>query len=91
LCENYHFTTIGVFLYIELFKGMELHYLPKRCGYCDRYFLLEASIFSDYCTLPVKGMGEKSAVIWAKEKVCGQSQEQPYTAGIHQGLQIVLW
>lgn len=59
LCENYHFTTIGAFLYIELFKGMELHYLPKRCGYCDRYFLLEAGIFSDYCTRPVKGMEDK--------------------------------
>lgn len=59
LCENYYFTTIGAFLYIELFKGMELHYLPKKCGYCDRYFLLEAGIFSDYCTHPVKGMEEK--------------------------------
>jgi hypothetical protein len=59
LCENYHFTTIGGFLYIELFKGMELHYLPKICGYCDRYFLLEAGIFSDYCTRPVKGMEDK--------------------------------
>ncbi len=59
LCENYHFSTIGAFLYIELFKGMELHYLPKKCGYCDRYFLLEAGIFSDYCTRPVKDMEDK--------------------------------
>lgn len=54
LCESYHFNTIGVFLYIELFKGLEQHYLPKKCGYCGKYFLLEAGIFSDYCTRPVK-------------------------------------
>lgn len=54
LCESYHFSTIGAFLYIELFKGMEQHYLPIKCGYCGKYFLLEAGIFSDYCTRPVK-------------------------------------
>lgn len=59
LCESYHFDTIGAFLYIELFKGLELHFLPKKCGYCNRYFLLEAGIYSDYCTRPVKGMEDK--------------------------------
>lgn len=59
LCELYRFETIGAFLYIELFKGLEQHYLPKKCGYCNRYFLLEAGIFSDYCTRPVKGMEDK--------------------------------
>lgn len=54
LCESYHFSTIGAFLYIELFKGMEQHYLPKKCGYCGKYFLLEGGIFSDYCTRPIK-------------------------------------
>ena len=54
LCESYHFSTIGAFLYIELFKGMEQHYLPKECGYCGKHFLLEGGIFSDYCTRPVK-------------------------------------
>lgn len=54
LCESYHFSTIGAFLYIELFKGMEQHFLPKKCGYCGKYFLLEGGIFSDYCTRPVK-------------------------------------
>ena len=54
LCESYHFSTIGAFLYIELFKGMEQHYLPKKCGYCGKHFLLEGGIFSDYCTRPVK-------------------------------------
>ena len=59
LCEQYHFTTIGAFLYVELFKGLQNHYLPKRCGYCGRYFLLESAYFSDYCTREVEGMNGK--------------------------------
>ena len=30
LCQYYTFTTLGGYLYIELFKGLELHYLPKK-------------------------------------------------------------
>lgn len=59
LCESYHFDTIGAFLYIELFKGLESHFLPKKCGYCERYFLLEAGIFSDYCTRVLKDAPDK--------------------------------
>lgn len=59
LCEQYQFDTIGAFLYIELFKGLEQHYLPKKCGYCGKYFLLEAGIFSDYCTRPIANMEGK--------------------------------
>ncbi len=59
LCEQYQFDTIGAFLYIELFKGLEMHYLPKKCGYCGKYFLLEAGIFSDYCTRPIANMEGK--------------------------------
>ena len=56
LCQHYTFTTLGGYLYIELFKGLELHYLPKKCGYCEKYFLLTAGIFSDYCTREIEGM-----------------------------------
>ena len=59
LCEQYHFTTIGAFLYVELFKGLQNHYLPKRCGYCGRYFLLESAYYSDYCTREVEDMNGK--------------------------------
>ena len=59
LCESYHFTTIGAFLYIELFKGLQQHYLPKKCGYCGKYFLLDGGLFSDYCTRPVKNTDGK--------------------------------
>ena len=59
LCESYHFNTIGAFLYIELFKGLEQHYLPIKCGHCGRYFLLESGKFSQYCTRPIKGSEDK--------------------------------
>ena len=59
LCELYHCTTIGALLYIELFKGLQNHYLPRKCGYCGRYFLLKALWYSDYCTRPVGGMEGK--------------------------------
>lgn len=56
LCQYYTFTTLGGYLYIELFKGLEQHYLPKKCGYCGKYFLLTAGLFSDYCTREIEGM-----------------------------------
>lgn len=59
LCESYHFNTVGAFLYIELFKVLEQHYLPIKCGHCGRYFLLESGKFSQYCTRPIKGNEDK--------------------------------
>ncbi len=69
LCEQYHFNTIEAFLYIELFKGLEQRYLPKKCGYCGKYFLLEAGIFSDYCTRPVKDTGKVCRDLGHRKKV----------------------
>lgn len=31
MCEKYHFNTIGGLLYIDLFKGLENHFLPRKC------------------------------------------------------------
>ena len=59
LCENYHFTTIGGFLYIELFKGLQNRYLPRKCDLCGRYFVLERGFYSNYCKRPVKGQPDK--------------------------------
>ena len=59
LAEYYHFTTIGAFLYIELFKGLQNHYLPRRCSYCDRFFLLERTVYANSCTRPVEGTNGK--------------------------------
>ena len=58
--EKYRFSTIGGFLYIDLFKGLENHFLPRKCGLCGRYFLLEATAYSAFCTRPIKGQRKKT-------------------------------
>ena len=60
MCEKYRFGTIGGFLYIDLFKGLENHYLPRKCRLCGRYFLLEATAYSAFCTRPIKGNRKKT-------------------------------
>ena len=58
--ERYKFSTIGGFLYIDLFKGLQNHYLPRKCGLCGRYFLLEATAYSPFCTRPDKDKHDKT-------------------------------
>lgn len=58
--EKYKFSTIGGFLYIDLFKGLNNHFLPRRCDLCGKYFLLEATAYSAYCTRPIKGKKGKT-------------------------------
>lgn len=60
MCEKYRFGTIGGFLYIDLFKGLDNHFLPRKCGLCGRYFLLEASAYSAFCTRPTKDNRKKT-------------------------------
>ena len=60
MCEKYRFGTIGGFLYIDLFKGLDNHFLPRKCGLCERYFLLEASVYSAFCTRPSKENKKKT-------------------------------
>lgn len=58
--EKYRFSTIGGFLYIDLFKGLQNHFLPRKCNMCGRYFLLEATAYSAFCTRPIKGQRKKT-------------------------------
>ena len=79
LCQHYTFTTLGGYLYIELFKGLELHYLPKKCGYCGKYFLLTAGLFSDYCTREIEGMdGRICRDMGHRKKYADKVKTNPY-------------
>ncbi|MBR4554854.1 MAG: hypothetical protein IKO27_04595 [Ruminococcus sp.] len=60
LCEKYKFSTLGGFLYIDLFKGLNNHFLPRKCGLCGRYFLLEATAYSPFCTRPTEDRKDKT-------------------------------
>ncbi len=79
LCEHYRFTTLGGYLYIELFKGLEQHYLPKKCGYCGKYFLLTGGLFSDYCTRPIPDMyGKVCRDMGHRKKYADKIKTNPY-------------
>ena len=79
LCQHYTFTTLGGYLYIELFKGLESHYLPKKCGYCGKYFLLTAGLFSDYCTKEIEGMdGRTCRDMGHRKKYADKIRSNPY-------------
>ncbi len=79
LCEHYRFTTLGGYLYIELFKGLEQRYLPKKCGYCGKYFLLTGGLFSDYCTRPIPDMdGKVCRDMGHRKKYAEKIKTNPY-------------
>ena len=79
LCQHYTFTTLGGYLYIELFKGLEAHYLPKKCGYCGKYFLLTAGLFSDYCTREIESMdGRTCRDMGHRKKYADKIKTNPY-------------
>lgn len=79
LCQHYTFTTLRGYLYIELFKGLELHYLPKKCGYCGKYFLPTAGLFSDYCTRKIEGMdGRTCRDMGHRKKYTDKIKTNPY-------------
>ena len=49
----------GSALHIELFKGLQNRFLPRKCDLCGRYFVLERGFYSNYCKRPVKGQPDK--------------------------------
>ena len=49
LCESYRFSSLGAFLYFELFKCIEEKFMPVRCKNCGRWFIMKHTTFSHYC------------------------------------------
>ena len=49
LCETYRFTSLGAFLYFELFKCIEEKFTPVKCRNCGRWFIMKHTTFSHYC------------------------------------------
>jgi hypothetical protein len=54
LCESYVFDSLGAFLYVDFFRGLERNSLPRRCDNCGRYFLLSSGKYSNYCERPLE-------------------------------------
>jgi len=53
LCETYRFTSLGVYLYFELFKCIEEKHMPVKCSNCGRWFIMKHTTFSHFCTRAV--------------------------------------
>lgn len=60
LCETYAFDSLGAFLYVDFFRGLDRCYLPRRCDHCGRYFLLPAGKYSSYCARPLENAPGKT-------------------------------
>lgn len=60
LCETYAFDSLGAFLYVDFFRGLDRCYLPRRCDHCGRYFLLPAGKYSSYCAHPLENAPGKT-------------------------------
>ena len=53
LCETYRFTSLGAYLYFELFKCIEEKHIPVKCSNCGRWFIMKHTTFSHFCTRAV--------------------------------------
>ncbi|WP_294484520.1 DUF6076 domain-containing protein [uncultured Ruminococcus sp.] len=60
LCVTYRFTSLGAFLYFELFKCIEEKYMPVKCRNCGRWFIMKHTTFSHYCKRLISSNPPKS-------------------------------
>ena len=52
IVEKMYFDRLSDFVYVELMKGLQKGFLPKRCPNCGRWFLLEPGFDYNYCDNP---------------------------------------
>lgn len=60
LCEYIRYEDIGSLLLDELFIGINSGQLPRRCGCCGKYFLLENGHYASFCDGIAPDSGGKS-------------------------------
>ena len=78
LCASYDFDRLGAFLYEDFFRGLEEHYIPKRCSNCGKWFLIDAGIYSDYCENPLAEDKTKTCrMVSARKKYDTKCKEDP--------------
>ncbi len=62
-CDTYNFESLGAFIYVDFFRGLERLFIPRRCDNCGLYFLLKSGAYSNYCERPLKEDKEKTCRI----------------------------
>ena len=78
LCEVVRYEDIASFLAAELFDGIKTGMLPKRCGCCSKYFLLENNYYADFCENIAPGKTEKTCRdIGARKKYDDKVKNDP--------------
>lgn len=55
LVEKMYFDRISDFVYVELMKGLQRGFVPKRCPNCGRWFLQQPGLTYSYCDGPAPG------------------------------------
>jgi hypothetical protein len=58
--EHYVFQDALSFLFVDLMRGMDSNYLPKRCSNCGRWFLLTGGKYLEYCSRPLESDPNKT-------------------------------
>ena len=60
LVEKLYFDSLLDFAYVELMKGMQKGFIPKRCANCGKWFLQLPGASFNYCDNPVPGAEGKT-------------------------------
>lgn len=55
LVEKMYFDRLSDFIYVELMKGLQRGFVPKRCPNCGRWFLQQPGLTYSYCNGPAPG------------------------------------
>lgn len=55
LVEKMYFDRLSDFVYVELMKGLQKGFVPKRCPNCARWFLQQPGLTYSYCDGPAPG------------------------------------
>lgn len=55
LVEKMYFDRLSDFVYVELMKGLQRGFVPKRCPNCGRWFLQQPGLTYSYCDGPAPG------------------------------------
>ena len=60
LAERMVFDELSSFLYTDLYRGMAVGHIPRRCDNCGRYFLLSSGYDIRYCMNTAPGETSKT-------------------------------
>lgn len=86
--EKMYFDRLLDFVYVELTKGLQKGFVPKRCANCGRWFLQMPGMTYAYCGEPAPGQdGKTCREIGATSSFRSKVRNQRCLEGSSAGLQ----